>query len=253
MTGATIYAFLAPPAAAFQRPELARIVFFHLPSAFLTTGLVILAAWLGLRFLSTGRPEWDDRLEAALELAALFGIMTLATGILFSKAQWGAWWQWDPRQTSFLLVQLILFAGLVLRAAFSDPEPRRRASAAYAVATVLPLVFLIFVFPRLPHVQQVSFHPTQTVSQNLFDDSYRIGVLWGLAGLGLFAASLYGSRVRVARLERLFEQRHEYDPVDRGPSRRVARPVGVSSAHPEPDPGAGGAARGGADGTLIER
>lgn len=197
LVSATVYAFLAPPTNPedWTAPDLARTLFFHLPSAFMASGLIIFSAILGARYLKSNNLAFDHRLGAAIELGTLFAVVTMLTGIFFSRVQWGAWWQNDPRQTSFLIVLLLFIAGLVIRGAIDDDRKRASASAVYAVAAVIPSLFLIFVFPRLPQVRAASFHPSQTVQQNLLSGEYRLGVLWMLAALIVTTAVLYRMRV----------------------------------------------------------
>lgn len=229
MLAATLATFWVPPARGFRADDLARIVFFHLPCAFITTGMVGAMAHFGWRYLRTRERHWDVRAAAATELAALFGVLTMLTGILFSKVQWGAWWQWDPRQTSFLFLLLILGGALALRAGIADELRRAAAGAAYAVAALLPAVFLIFVYPRLPYIQQISFHPTQTVQQGLFTDEYRtvlisVGVL-----LAIVAVGVYRLRVRAGLFELVVEEMDGNLEVAGGGAAdaRVVRPVSL--------------------------
>lgn len=197
LVSATVYAFLAPPTdpAAWKAPDLARTLFFHLPSAFMASGLIVLAAVLGMRYLKSGDLKFDSRLGAALELGSLFAVITMLTGIFFSRVQWGAWWQNDPRQTSFLIVLLLFLSALIIRAAIDDERRRAAATSVYALSAIIPALFLVFVFPRLPQVQQTSFHPSQTIQQNLLGTEYRIGVIWMLVALIVTTSVLYKRRV----------------------------------------------------------
>lgn len=202
MTGAaTLYSFLAPPAAGFREPQMARIIFFHLPSAFLASFFVLLIGYLGIRLLRSKAPEWDIRLAAATELGTIFALVTLASGIVFSRVQWGAWWQNDPRQTSFLVVCLMLAAGMALRAGISDDTRRALASGAYSVAMLVPAIFLTFVYPRLEHVRRASFHPSQTIASGGFDTNYWLGILAVFVTLAWISRILYTMRIKVGILE----------------------------------------------------
>ena len=87
MVVATATSFLVPPAQAFGQPELARIIFWHLPCAIITTGLVFCSTWFGYKYLSSRDVDWDVRNGAAVELGFVFACLTMATGILFSKVQ----------------------------------------------------------------------------------------------------------------------------------------------------------------------
>ena len=198
----TVWSFLVPDAPGFASPEFARIFFWHFPCPIMLTGLLFAAVWSGYRYLagpseriatiSRGLPGglgrfvrmlsgvdtpnrlvWDVRSVAALELGLVFALLTMFSGILFSKVQWGAWWSNDPRQTSFLLAMLFYGAYFAVRAAFADPEKRAANSAAYLFATIMPQVFLIFVYPRLPQV--TSLHPSSTIMQGQLHGGYRLG------------------------------------------------------------------------------
>lgn len=229
MTGALVFGFSVPDAQSFQEPSLARILFVHLPCALITTGLVVVCAWLGYRVLTKGPDRYDHRLQAATELAALFGALTMATGIVFSRVQWGSWWQWDPRQTSFLIVLLLLGAGLALRSGLAEEVRRARACAAYALATVIPGVFLIYVFPRLEQVRSESFHPSTTIAEGQLDSVYRAALYLSFAAMLWMSVELYRLRVRAAEIERQSENEDGLDETRGGGSApdRVVRPVAL--------------------------
>ena len=200
----TLMSFLVPDDLKFQKPELARIFFFHFPCAIATTIFLVMAAIYSLKFLRKGGVEYDVKALASQELGTLFALLTLATGMLFSKVQWGAWWQWDPRQTSFLLVICVLFAYFALRGAHQDETRRRTNAAVYAVCGFLPLIFLIFVFPRLPHI--VSFHPNDTVSGGLLKGGYRTVVMAMLVLITTLSIWIFRMRVRAELLEIQLEE-----------------------------------------------
>ena len=214
-----------PNAPAFQNPELARMIFFHLPCAILATLFLFTGSYHAFRFLNGRDQKWDVRSLAANEIGLTLSVLTMITGILFSKVQWGAWWQWDPRQTSFLMVLLLYSAYFALRGALSDPDRRAAHSAAYAVAMVLPTAFLIFVFPRLPQVQ--SFHPSNTVVSGGFDAAYGRLILFLIAAVGVIVVWLYRLRVRAGMLMLEVESDGELDVSGTAAGVGVVRPVPV--------------------------
>ena len=216
--GAVVYALTAPPGKSFPNPELARILFFHLPCAFVTAGLIVHSAWLGMRYLQKGDHGFDVRNAAATELALLFAALTMASGIVFSRVQWGAWWSNDPRQTSFLMVLMLCGAGIAIRGGLADQEKAAKAASAYSVATVLPMLFLIFVLPRM----LVSLHPSDTITGGKLDGAYWFGVLYSFALMVWAARFMYVRRYK-ARLEVSAE------PSDG----TVVRPVPVSQTDDE--------------------
>lgn len=218
----------------FQRQELARIIFFHLPCAFAGTIFYFVAAWFSCRYLGRRDQSSDIRAAAANEMALVFFGLTMVTGILFSYVQWGAWWQSDPRQMSFLLVLLIQSAYVLLRLAFSDPAKRAASAAVYNASSVLPVLFLIFVFPRLPQVLQVSQHPSNTIQGGLLRGEYAYCFLAVWALILIYSFWLYSTRIRVETISRRLE-------VDDGilgiggaaAGTGVVRPVSVSDSDRE--------------------
>ncbi|MEX2243470.1 MAG: cytochrome c biogenesis protein CcsA [Fimbriimonadaceae bacterium] len=226
--GAVAYSLAAPDAQGFQDPSLARLIFFHLPCAFVTTGLIVHSAYLGWRYLATKDHRFDSRNTAAIELALVFAGLTMATGILFSRVQWGTWWQNDPRQTSFLVVLLLCCAGVALRSGLLDEQKAAKAAAAYSVATVLPMLFLIFALPRIID----SFHPSDTIVQGKFD-----GAHWGGILLSLFVL-VWATRVLYVERTELSEKKYGVtnDPDRAGSaSPHPRRPVAVPKVGEEKD------------------
>lgn len=182
----------------------AKAIFFHVPCAWLTFIAFLVGAFYAARHLLRGaRPHagLDDLKSAtAMELGLLFSVLATVTGSLFSRNEWGAFWSWDPRQTSILVVLLILAAYGVLRGSVSDPSTRARLSSVYAVVALVPAFFLIWVLPRV----MATLHegPNQTIVGGMIGGNYR-AVLYALAlpaFLSLFVW-LFQIRLRLLRLE----------------------------------------------------
>lgn len=165
----TFFAFAAPDAVRFPHPELARIIFFHLPCALTCTLFFYFGAYLSWKVLRTKSRDFDIRAVSANEIGMVMATLTMVTGIIFSKTQWGQYWSWDPRQTSFLFVLLLYGAYFILRASFSDAEKRAWISAAYALFCVIPATFFIFVMPRIMD----SLHPSTTLIKGEMDAYYK--------------------------------------------------------------------------------
>ncbi|MBC8066009.1 MAG: cytochrome c biogenesis protein CcsA [Chlorobia bacterium] len=202
----TLWSFYVPDAVGFQHPELARIFFWHFPCPILASVLLIAGGWFSWKYTKTNDLVWDVRAVAMMELGYLFCLMTMATGIMFSQVQWGAWWQNDPRQTSFLMVLLIYAAYFGLRGAIHDENRRASNSGVYALAALLPVLFLIFVFPRLPQIQ--SFHPSDSIMKGQIKGGYAYVVISVLVLVSWLTAWLYRIRVRTGLLELKLEDRN---------------------------------------------
>ncbi|MCU1353889.1 MAG: ABC-type transport system involved in cytochrome c biosis, permease component [Acidimicrobiales bacterium] len=109
--------------------EAVRIMYVHVPVAivcFLSFGVTALAGALYLWRKSEG---WDLLAAASAEVGVVFTALTLATGSIWGKFAWGAWWVWDARLTTTALL-LVLFLGyLALRRAIADPVVRAKRAA----------------------------------------------------------------------------------------------------------------------------
>lgn len=133
-----------------------RIIIMHIPTAWLSTlAFFVSAIWSGL-YLWKRRPADDDRALAAVEQGFLFTILATVTGAIFAKVVWGSYWNWDPRQTSILILLLIYGAYFALRSAVDDPERRRQLAAVYALFAFATAPFLTYVVPRLA---ESTLHP----------------------------------------------------------------------------------------------
>ena len=126
-----------------------------------------------------------------MRIGLLFGVLTLITGSLFANIMWGSWWNWDPRESSYLLLVFLYAAYLFLRAAVEDPERRPRIAAAYALFAVVLMPFLVFVAPRVT----ASLHPQTVINPQgkiLMDTPTRavfFGALAGFSALFLWILS----------------------------------------------------------------
>ena len=190
--------------------ETTRVLYFHIPCAWLTVVALGWATVQSILYLWKRDLRHDDHANAAAELGLIFCIAATLTGALWARAKWGLWWNWDPRETSFFYTLLLYAAYLALRASIEGEEKRARLSAVYS-AGVFPLVlFLVFVAPRLlvmMYGDTATLHPdllTQQaggtkVNMGPFNWWCFMAMLVGFTGLYTWLQSL---RVRVARLER---------------------------------------------------
>ena len=152
--------FYAPLAEGFVG-QSSRILFFHVPMAWVSFVAFAVAGVWSIRFLAGARSLAHDRAaHVAVQLGLLFCVLATVTGALWARVMWGAYWNWDPRQTSIVLAMLFYAAYLALRAAVEEPETRRRLAAAYAVLGLVVAPFLYFILPRLTF----SLHPDTVVN-----------------------------------------------------------------------------------------
>jgi heme exporter protein C len=199
IAGWMIAAFLAPVVPVLGNTT--RVLYFHIPCAWLT---VVALAWSmghSIAYLRTGRMSHDDHAAAAAELGMLFCIGATVTGAIWAKAKWGAYWNWDPRETSIFFLLLIYGAYLALRSALDDERKRARLSAVYSAVAFVSVPFLMFVVPRM----LATLHPDPIInSAGKVDMDRRISLAFSmmLIGFTVLFYWLLSLRVRLARLER---------------------------------------------------
>ena len=89
-------------------------------------------------------------------------LLSTVSGAIFSKLTWGAYWNWDPRQTTIFVLILIYGAYLTLRMAVTDEKIRAKVSAVYSLLSVLTVPFLVFILPRM----YFSLHPSPVLNSS---------------------------------------------------------------------------------------
>lgn len=120
-------AFRAP--ADYQQGETVRIMYIHVPFAWLAMFGYSLLALSSLGILVWRHPLADVAHKALAPIGALFAFLCLVTGSLWGRPMWGTYWVWDARLTSMLVLLLLYLGLLALRSAIDDPNQAGRAAA----------------------------------------------------------------------------------------------------------------------------
>jgi heme exporter protein C len=125
-----------------------KIFYFHVPvaeSSFLVFGF---AAYYAIRFLMTRDRAYDTKSRLGMEVTLLFVLLTMATGILWTRAEWNTWWVWEPRLTTYFILTLLVIGYFVLRNSVEDEERRATYAAVFCVIAFIdvPISFLITRF-----------------------------------------------------------------------------------------------------------
>lgn len=204
LTGAVIFAAIAAiylyvPT---EKTEGAvqRIMYFHVPSAWLSFFAFFVVFLCSILFLWKREREWDIYAHASAEIGVIFCSLVLITGPLWARPIWGAWWVWDARLTSTLILWLIYVAYLMLRSQTEPGSMRARYAAVIGIAGFLdiPLIHFSVLWWR-------SFHPLPKVitSEGIgtgLDTSMMMTLLISLAAFTLLYFVLMGQRVRQEKL-----------------------------------------------------
>ena len=135
IAGLYIGFFVAPTDA--QQGEVYRIIFIHVPAAWLSMFIyLVMAGWaaLGLAF----NTRLSGMMASALApTGALFTAIALLTGSLWGRPTWGTYWVWDARLTSELVLLFLYLGFIALQAAIDDPRRADRAGALLAIVGVV--------------------------------------------------------------------------------------------------------------------
>lgn len=204
MTAAMTLGFFMPPMA---RLKVSHILYLHVPVAMAMEIAFLLAAWHASRYLKTRRMEHDAQSVAFAEVGVVFGIITTITGSIWSKLNWGVYWNWDAQEIGIVAVLLTFLVLFALRDATEDEEKARSSWAAYAIFGFISAVFWTIILSRIP--QMKSLHPHDILVENT--PMFKI-VFWSnVAGFTLLMikAALLRGRVQVMQ-----EKLKEYLYVD---------------------------------------
>src|SRR3954468_9806862 len=142
IAGLYIGFFVAPTDA--QQGEAYRIIFVHVPAAWLSMLIYLaMAFWAAVGLVLNTRLS-SMMASALAPTGALFTFLALWTGALWGKPTWGAWWVWDARLTSELILLFLYIGFMALQAAINDPRRADRAGAVLALVGVVNVPIIYF-------------------------------------------------------------------------------------------------------------
>ena len=134
--------FVAPTDA--TQGDAYRIIFVHVPAAWMSMFLyVVMAIWAGLGLGLNARPSFMMA-QAIAPTGAMFTFLALFTGSMWGKPTWGAWWVWDARLTSELILLFQYIGIILLRSSIDDLRRADRASAVLALVGVINVPIIYF-------------------------------------------------------------------------------------------------------------
>jgi heme exporter protein C len=134
--------FVAP--ADYQQGESVRIMYVHVPSAWMALFIYVAIALASAAALIWRHPLADLAAKAASPVGAGFAFLTLVTGSLWGRPMWGTWWEWDGRLTSMLILFFLYLGHMALMNAFEDSQRGYRAAAILALVGVVNIPIIKF-------------------------------------------------------------------------------------------------------------
>jgi heme exporter protein C len=132
----------APPD--YQQGESVRIMFIHVPAAWMALSVYLLVAVASGIALVWRHPLAEIAAQAAAPIGAAFTLVCLATGSLWGRPMWGTWWVWDARLTSVLVLFFLYLGYIALVNAFDDRSRGARAGSLLALVGVVNLPIIKF-------------------------------------------------------------------------------------------------------------
>lgn len=204
----TVAAFTAAMVAIFiyvptEKTEgvVQRIMYFHIPSAWLAFFAFFVVFLSSILFLWKKEREWDIYAQASAEVGILFCSLVLITGPIWGKPIWGAWWVWDARLTSTLVLWLIYVSYLMLRGQTEAGSMRARFAAVLGIVGFLDIPFIHFSV-----LWWRTFHPqpkvitTEGLAKGM-DPAMTVTLVISLGAFTLLYFLLMGQRIKIERMK----------------------------------------------------
>jgi heme exporter protein C len=191
---------LAPPD--YLQGEGFRIIYVHVPSAFLSMfAYVLMAAASAIGLI------WRMKLAycvaaATAPIGAVFTFLALVTGAIWGQPMWGTWWAWDPRLTSELILFFLFLGYIFLREALRDRSQADRASAILAIVGVVNIPIIHYSVEWWTSIHQgpsIAKMDTPSISGDML---WPLLVMIGAYQLLFFAILLTGVRSQVLEREK---------------------------------------------------
>ena len=193
--------FVAPPD--YQQKESVRIMFVHVPAAWMSMFVYMVLAGAGAMGLIWNLKLAEMTATAAAPIGASFTLLALVTGSLWGKPMWGTWWAWDARLTSELLLFFLYLGFMSLQAAIDDPKRAARAGALLALVGVvnIPVIHFSVQWWNTLH-QPASVSDINKIGAPAIHPSLLVPLLIMAIAFMLFFATILLMRLRAEILKR---------------------------------------------------
>ena len=215
-----------------------KIFYLHVPVAVASFVLMAVAAFFAVRFLMTKDRSYDVRSKTAMEVTLVLIVATMISGDLWTRFEWGVWWVWEPRLTTYFILMLLVIAYFILRNAIDDPERRARFCAVFGIVAFVDAPISFMVTRLVPS----SIHPVVFRTDSGLPPMMLIPFLLGLFGMLMVAFALYlvahrinADALEVEELKQLLEEqdaRASREAADEALERLRAQGAAFSASAP---------------------
>ena len=179
----------------YQQGQTVRIMYVHVPAAWMATLIYGAMAAGSASFLIWRHPLGDVLAQASAPIGAGFTLITLITGSLWGKPMWGTWWEWDARMTSVLILFFLYLGYMALASQMRHDERSKKVLAVLVLVGVVNLPIIKFSVEWWNTLHQ----PASIIRAEgpSIDDSMLYPLLWMIGGFALFYISLVLLRMRL--------------------------------------------------------
>ena len=190
--------------------ETIRNLFYHVPMWFAMMLLLLISVVYSILHLRTPEIEhYDIQATSFAAVGGLFGVVGIATGALWAKHTWGAYWSFDVKQNMSAVALLIYLAYFVLRSSFDDMDKRARVAAIYNIFAFATLIPLLYIIPRMVHSLHPGMGGNPAFSNLDLDNTMRMVFYPAVIGwmmLGIWMSNLGGRIERLMRIKLELEE-----------------------------------------------
>ncbi len=173
-----------------------KIFYFHMPVAITSFIALAFTAYYGIRFLMTKEKRFDTCGKIATEIALLFILCTMFSGEMWERFEWGVWWTWEPRLTTYFILMLLVIGYFILRNAIDDPERRATYASVFGIIAFVDAPICFMITRLIPS----GVHPTIFRTDSGLSPDMLIPLMLSMFGMFMIAFALYRYRFRQVRL-----------------------------------------------------
>lgn len=203
MVAGLYWGFFQTPDVLSDQKQYYRIIFVHVPAAWMSMWLYIMVAgWSIVGLIFNTRLSFMMA-TATAPTGAIFTFLALWTGAFWGKTSWGTWWDWDPRMTSELILLFIYVGYMALQSAIDDTRRADRASAVLAIVGLFTIP-IIYWSVNCPDPNQCA-----ALHQRSSTESIETNILWAMLIMTL-AFWLYSFVVIFKRVRNIILEREKY-------------------------------------------
>lgn len=185
-----------------------KVFYFHVAAGW--TGMLgfLVAVIAAIAYLKTNDMRWDVAGMAGIEIGMVFMALCIVSGSIWARPIWNAWWTWDPRLTTALVMELVYAAYLLLRSGVDEPSRRAKYAAVYAIVgfVSVPLTFLSIRIFRTIHPVIVGGDPSSAGSFAM-TGRMQAAFFASLIAFSILFAAFYWHRLRLGNIEKALEER----------------------------------------------